>query len=136
MCSRNWRKVERSNNHITVAKCAHYKWKRLMNAIVHGIVSLQRTKKKRFGAKVSFSPKHVDTNNDSTFVGELVLRTLIDLKEEHCPSKVKKFGSNSNASNTIRNNLIRWNIQCNVCFKCRAIFNFTALNNHKKEELK
>ena len=77
-----------------------------MDEIVHGAVSLPRTKKKRFGATVLFPPLKNSTNNDSTFVGKRVLRTVIDLKEENCPSKVKKFGSNPNNSNLIRKNLI------------------------------
>ena len=107
-----------------------------MDAIVHGSDSLPRKKKKRFGTKFLFPPKHVATNNDSDFFGETVLLTVIYLKEDHFPSKVKKFGSNTNASNLIRKNLIRWKILYNVCFKHRAIFTSIELNNHEKEELK
>ena len=90
------------------------------------------TQEQRREDSLQFPPKNVATNNDITFEGEPILRTIIDLKDAHCPSKVKKFGSNSNTSNLIRKILIRWKIQCHVCFKHRAIFTFAALNNHEK----
>ena len=65
-----------------------------------------------------------------------MLITEIDLKEEHCPSKVKKLGFNLNTSYIIRKNLVRFRIPCNVCFKHMAIFAFEALTKVEKDQLK
>ena len=105
MHSRNRRKLEPFNNFITAVTCTHYKKRRSIYAIVCGAVSLSRAKKRQFGAKVLPPPQHASTN-ESTFVGEPVLPTEIDLKEVHFPSKVKKFGSNPSTSNLIRKKIV------------------------------
>ena len=81
-------------------------------------------------------PRHALTKNKDLFIGEPVLTTEIDLKEEHCPSKVKKLGFNLNTSYVIRKNLVRFRIPCNVCFKHMAIFVFAALTKVEKDHLK
>ena len=64
-----------------------------------------------------------------------MLETEIDPHELRCPSKVNKIGSNIKSSNIKRNNLVRWKIQCSTCFKCRAIYAFSALDKDQKEIL-
>ena len=80
-------------------------------------------------------PQPAPGAEDNSFEGEPVLMTEIDVEENHCPSKVKKLGTNPNTSNLIRKNLVRSRIQRRACFKYRAIYAFSALSKEEKVQL-